>query len=182
MTEPARHQSGGQCRRTRGATRPSICARRGGKIRRGIPRAAALLFFCTQIAGADFLPTDLEEYCRSYARAVPERLLHRPADRYVVGSASVTRVRSPIGRWLSNLFQPANSRFHAGYRCDFSITHQDALHPASVQLLVANTLGYAEHTQWPHLQIIPIRAIDDPDNGRTGYVVVKYLEGLEWRK
>jgi len=144
-------------------------------------RRAAIFAMLSLYAGsacADFLQHDLEAYCRSYAQAVPVALLQQSDSYYIEGSAKIAQLMN-ISRWLSNLFQPPDSRFYAGYKCRFSIQQQDRTTAASVQLLLANTQIYANHTQWEHIQIIPIKAIDDTDNGRTGYIVVKYLDGLK---
>ena len=79
--------------------------------------------------------------------------------------------------WLSNLFQPPGSRFVSGYRCQFSASNKSGeARDVSVDLLLTETLSFAQYTQWPRLQLIPIEYVVDEANDRSGYAVFKYLE------
>ncbi len=85
--------------------------------------------------------------------------------------------QSDAWMWLSNLFQPPGSRFVSGYRCRFSAVNESGeAQDVSVDLLLAETLSFAQYTQWPGLQIVPIEYVVDKANDRSGYGVFKYLE------
>ena len=79
-------------------------------------------------------------------------------------------------RYLSNIFQPADSVFTAGYDCHFQTENDRGdVQGATVSLFLTKTLSFAEHTKWPKLQIIPIEYVVDETSGRAGYGVFKYL-------
>ena len=84
---------------------------------------------------------------------------------------------SALFQGLSNLFQPPDSTFTAGYQCAFRARTPDGpAQPFAVSLLLTRTLSFAEHTQWERLQILPITYVTDETTGRAGYGVFKYLE------
>ena len=92
-------------------------------------------------------------------------------------SRSASPPHSALFQGLSNLFQPPDSTFTAGYQCAFRARTQDGqAQTFSVSLLLTRTLSFAEHTQWERLQILPITYVTDETTGRAGYGVFKYLE------
>lgn len=88
-----------------------------------------------------------------------------------------TEKESDAWMWISNAFQPPGSRFTAGYRCRFRTRagHGEA-HEVSVGIYLTQTLGFAEHTKWEDLQIVPIEYVVDEAHDRAGYGVFKYLK------
>ncbi len=112
------------------------------------------------------------EYCETFARTYASK----HALDYQEHSARV-RKRSDAMRWLSNRFQPPDSRFTSGYTCRFRARAREGQgREFSVGLFLTGTLEFAEYTQWKGLQIIPIGFVVDPRNDRRGYGVFKYLE------
>ena len=115
---------------------------------------------------------DVDQYCLAFARQYA-------ADRGL-GAIEIrawTNPDSELMRWASNLFSPEHSRFTAGYQCRFEITDAEAgERKTSVGLFLTNTKSFAEHTKWEDLQIIPIDHVTDPQRGRSGYGVFKYLD------
>ena len=110
-------------------------------------------------------------YCASFAHAYA-------AQDAVDLDADTVRVEagSAAGRWMSNLFQPTGSRFLSGYRCAFeTASSKGGRQTVSVEILLAETRAFAEHTQWEDLQIVPVRWVVDEANDRAGYGVFKYL-------
>ena len=88
-----------------------------------------------------------------------------------------TTPHSEIWRFLSNVFQPADSTFTATYQCAFRAqTHSGQVREIAVTLLLTRTKEFAVHTQWERLQLIPIAYVTDATRNRTGYGVFKYLE------
>lgn len=87
---------------------------------------------------------------------------------YQVGSATTRRL-SDVGKWVQNVAQPKGSRFTAGYGCRFEAGDRRV----SVRVLLAETQGFAERTQWEKLQVVPIRRV--ASHGREGYAVFKYV-------
>ena len=110
-------------------------------------------------------------YCASFAHAYAARnAVDLEADSVRV------ETKSAVGRWMLNLFQPAGSKFLSGYRRTFATAPSERERQSvSVDILVAETLAFAEHTQWEDLQIVPIRRVVDEANDRAGYAVYKYL-------
>ena len=111
------------------------------------------------------------DYCASFAQTYAA---HNAVDM----DADSVRVEtgSAADRWISNLFQPTGSRFLSGHRCTFeTASSKSGRQTVSVDILVAETRAFAEHTQWEDLQIVPIRQVVDEANDRTGYGVFKYL-------
>ena len=110
-------------------------------------------------------------YCASFAHAyAAQNTVDLDADspRIEAGSA--------LGGWMSNLFQPTGSRFLSGHRCTFeTASSKRGRETVSVDILLAETRAFAEHTQWEDLQIVPIRRVLDEANDRAGYGVFKYL-------
>lgn len=90
---------------------------------------------------------------------------------------------SPKSDWLmrlSNVFQPSDSRFTAGYECRFLTGGgEDPAAGYAVDLILANTLEYAQYTQWERLQLVPITYLVDEERKRSGYGVFKYLKETE---
>ena len=111
-------------------------------------------------------------YCEKFARQYSED----NAIGYEEGSARIEK-KSDIMRVLSNLFQPSDSRFTSGYDCRFraGIEGKQA-QDYSVDLLLTETLHFAEYTQWKRLQVVPIEHVTDQTNDRAGYGVFKYLK------
>ena len=111
-------------------------------------------------------------YCEAFARQyVENHHLDLLADSVQVPP------KSDWLRFLSNVFQPADSRFTAGYACRFSaMAGEDAVREFTVDILLTNTLRFAEHTQWERQQIVPITYLVDEARDRAGYGVFKYLE------
>ena len=111
-------------------------------------------------------------YCEKFARKHAEN----NAMEYQEGSATADK-RSDVLMHLSNMFQPSDSKFTAGYACHFQARNtQGHVQDISVDIFLTGTLRFAEHTQWEHLQIIPIEYAVDETNDRAGYGVFKYLE------
>ena len=110
-------------------------------------------------------------YCASFAHAyAAQSAVDLDADSVRVEAGSA------VGRWMSNLFQPTGSRFLSGHRCTFeTASSKSGHHTVSVDILVAETRAFAEHTQWEDLQIVPIRRVVDEASDRAGYGVFKYL-------
>ncbi|MCY4614393.1 MAG: hypothetical protein OXB94_12350 [Nitrospira sp.] len=115
---------------------------------------------------------DVNQYCLSFAQQyASDRGLDDRAIR------AWTNPESDLMRWASNLFSPAHSRFTAGYECCFEITDAETgEHKISVGLFLTGTKEFAEYTQWEKTQIIPITFVVDPESGRAGYGVFKYLD------
>ena len=112
------------------------------------------------------------EYCQAFART----FCAQQALAYQEQSVRLAP-HSVLFQDLSNLFQPPDSTFTAGYQCAFRARTPDG--PAqtfSVSLLLTRTLSFAEHTQWERLQLLPITYVTDAATGRAGYGVFKYLE------
>ena len=119
--------------------------------------------------------TSAPEYCAEFADAHAARHQVRLAPGSVRVEAGST-VESWLWLRLSNLFQPAGSKFLAGYRCSFATAAiRRAPQTFAVDLLVAETRAFAEHTQWSDLQMVPIRPIAEATTGRVGWGVFKYL-------
>lgn len=109
-----------------------------------------------------------EQFATQYALSV--------AMTYQSGSLRI-QGQSEILLSLSNLFQPSDSRFTAGYTCQFQALRQgDEPVTMEVSLFLTGTRHFAEHTQWERLQIIPIAYVADRTTGKAGYGVFKYLE------
>ena len=78
--------------------------------------------------------------------------------------------------WISNLFQPPDARFTSGYDCRFQATNvRGRVQDVSAVLLLTGTVEFAEYTQWPALQAVPIEYVVDEAGGRNGFGVFKYL-------
>ena len=115
----------------------------------------------------------VDRYCGKFAEAY----LERNAIAYT-GLSVRTEKKPDIMMWLSNVFQPSDSRFTAGYDCRFTArTGQGQALTVSVGLFLTGTLEFAHYTQWENLQIIPVGHVVDDARGRAGYGVFKYLEG-----
>ena len=127
-------------------------------------RGPATALVAVLVAGCNTVGDEVVRYCEDFARAysgISEL-------EYQVGSAT-TRKLSDIGKWVQNVAQPKGSRFTAGYGCRFEAGDRRF----SVRVLLAETRGFAEHTQWEKLQVVPIRRV--ASHGRQGYAVFKYL-------
>lgn len=111
-------------------------------------------------------------YCEAFARA----FCGQRALAYQEHSARTAK-RSDVMLHLSNLFQPPDSTFTAGYACQFQARTRDGrAQKFSVGLYLTKTLHFARYTQWPELQLIPIAYVTDATGDRAGYGVFKYLE------
>ena len=112
------------------------------------------------------------------------RYCEKFAEAYLAGNAiestglSVrTEKKSDIMMRLSNVFQPSDSRFTAGYDCRFTARGGEGqVRTVSVGIFLTGTLEFAHYTQWKNLQIIPVEHVVDETRGRAGYGVFKYLE------
>ena len=111
-------------------------------------------------------------YCEKFAEAY---LASNAIDH---AGLSVRIGRSPdIMMWLSNAFQPSDSRFTAGYDCQFTARNdQGQVQEFSVGIFLTGTLEFAHYTKWKDLQIIPVEHVVDETRGRAGYGVFKYLK------
>lgn len=116
------------------------------------------------VAGCHTVGDEVVRYCEDFARAYCD--LNEL--EYEEGSASSKKL-SDLGGWVQNVVQPKGSRFTAGYGCRFEAGDRRF----SVHVLLAETRGFAEHTQWEGLQVVPIRRV--ASRGREGYGVFKYL-------
>lgn len=114
----------------------------------------------------------VESYCAEFVSVYSHR------NEVVQDKDSVAVKRLPVVlKWLSNAFQPRDSRFVAGYRCSFATINEDgARESASVSIYLTETREFAEFTQWECLQIVPIRRIVNETDGSIGYGVIKYFE------
>ena len=112
-------------------------------------------------------------YCEKFAEAY----LTKNAIDYT--GLSVEAEKMPdIMMWLSNVFQPPDSRFTAGYDCRFTVRgDKGQVRKLSVGIFLTGTLEFAHYTKWKTLQVIPVEHVVDATRGRAGYGVFKYLEG-----
>ena len=138
--------------------------------------ALIVVALCQGALGAepksDLGGTTIAEYCGAFAEAYAET-----KNSIVVPDSMRIKPRPRILRWMSNSFQPRNSRFVAGYRCRFATATAEEKHQKfAVYLYLTETLEFAERTQWERLQIIPIKRVQDTKRKRSGYGVFKYLE------
>ena len=109
-------------------------------------------------------------YCATFGTAYADR---QRVD--LVADSVRAEPRAVVWKWISNLFQPPGSRFAAAYRCRFATRSPAGERRAvSVELYLAQTRAFAEHTQWESLQIVPIERVVDRSNGTAGYGVFKY--------
>lgn len=131
---------------------------------------AVMLVFVMSVAAES--PITVAAYCQDFARTFCDQ----EALTYQEQSVRVTPL-SVVMRWLSNMFQPADSTFTAGYQCAFRAQTRDGqMQSVAVHLLLTKTAHFAEFTHWEGLQIIPITYVVDEATGRAGYGVFKYLE------
>ena len=111
-------------------------------------------------------------YCEKFA----ERYLEKEAIDHT-GLSVRTEKQSDVMTRLSNVFQPPDSRFTAGYDCRFTARNvQGQVETVSVAIFLTGTLEFANYTKWNDLQIIPVEHVVDETHGRAGYGVFKYLE------
>ena len=116
-------------------------------------------------------------YCERFAVAVPARLLQSPEASYVPGSARVGRTRlGDVVTHVSNVFQPADSRFAAGWQCTFSIALRGRRCDGEVALPIAERAAFADYTSWPRLMIVDDHRIMSADSTTIGYATPKYFE------
>ena len=102
-------------------------------------------------------------YCEAFAQTFCEK----QALDYQEHSVRTVK-RSDVMLHLSNVFQPADSTFTAGYDCRFRARTRDGQGQAfSVGLFLTKTLHFARHTQWEELQIIPIAYVTDETGDRA---------------
>lgn len=127
-------------------------------------RRRATILVAVLVGGCHTVGHDVVRYCGDFARAYSDI----NELEYQEGSATARKL-SDIGKWVQNVAQPKGFRFTAGYGCRFEAGDRRF----SVQVLLAETRGFAEHTQWEKLQIVPIRRV--ASDGREGYGVFKYL-------
>ena len=111
-------------------------------------------------------------FCEKFA----EEYLQREAIDYT-GLSVRTEKQPDVMTWLSNAFQPPDSRFTSGYDCRFTARNgRGQAQTVSVSIFLTGTLEFAHHTKWERLQIIPVEHVVDDTHGRAGYGVFKYLE------
>ena len=114
----------------------------------------------------------VERYCEQFAEAY----LERNAVAYT-GLSVRTENKPDLMNWLSNVFQPSDSRFTAGYDCRFTARNgAGEVRTVSVGMFLTGTLEFAHYTKWENLQLIPVEHVVDDTRGRAGYGVFKYLE------
>ena len=111
-------------------------------------------------------------YCEKFAEAY----LASQAIGYT-GLSVATEKEPDILMWLSNVFQPSDSRFTAGYDCRFTARGvEEQVRTVSVGIFLTGTLEFAHYTKWKDLQMIPVEHVVDATLGRAGYGVFKYLK------
>ena len=111
-------------------------------------------------------------YCEKFAEAY----LKRQAIDYAGLSVRIDK-QPDIMTWLSNAFQPPDSRFTSGYNCQLTARNeQGQVQSVSIGIFLTGTLEFATYTKWKDLQIIPIEHVVDETHGRAGYGVFKYLK------
>ena len=141
---------------------------------RGRLASAGVVVACCHgavVAAAVEEGASVTNHCANFALAYEAR--HRID---LIANSVRTETAPAFMRWISNLFQPPGSRFTGGYHCRFAVRSSTGVREAiSVDLYLAETLVFAEYTQWEELQIVPIERVVDPTNGRAGYGVFKYL-------
>ena len=110
-------------------------------------------------------------YCAAFADAFAAR-----SDARVPEDSVRVKARSPLWRWVSNVFQRRGSRLVAGYGCGFEVVAagNGPRREWSVDIVTVETLEFAEYTQWEKLQVVPIQLVVD-DRGNAGWGVFKYL-------
>ena len=114
--------------------------------------------------------TTVSRYCEDFANTYSESEgLDYRADSASAERSSDVRIR------LQNAFQPADSRFTAGYVCRFRATDGADVRSFTVRIYLTKTRSFAKHTQWEDLQLVPIRHVVDETDDREGYGVFKYL-------
>ena len=117
-------------------------------------------------------PVAVSRYCERFARTYTQM----QGMDYREHSAG-TGKKGDIMMWATNFFQPKDSRFTAGFDCRFQGRDEAGeVHHLAVAIFLTKTLHFAEYTQWPKLQVIPIAYVVDETSGREGYGVFKYLE------
>ncbi len=138
----------------------------GGLSRVAGSAVAATLALCCAASSAT---ESVGDHCHAFAERYAER------ERSELDGESVgVRRRPPVGVWIANVFQPPRQRFRASYRCAFELVSEDVVE-VSVVMYLTKTRAFAEHTQWPRLQIVPIAKVADSKRGIEGYAVFKYL-------
>lgn len=139
------------------------------------PEPILVLALAFGSASASEASVTVSDYCASFARVYAER----EGAALVEGSVQAIGVDWHLWRtvthWLqraaANFFQPSGSKFVAGYRCRFETDAGEF----SVRMYLTETLEFAEYTQWPNLQLVPIQYVSDDASGLAGYGVFKYL-------
>ncbi len=121
------------------------------------------------------LEDQLNEYCHTYLLALATLYGTETPPAGQMFRVNGLDKNSSLTIWLSNVFQPTDSRFHSNYTCRFHIHVRGKEHPGSLQLLLVRNRAFAEHTQWKRIQIINHGEVVDSKGDRY-YVVVKYLE------
>ena len=116
-------------------------------------------------------------YCERFAVAASARLIESPGASYAAGSSRVARERfGAVTTFVSNVFQPRDSRFVDAWRCTFSISVSDRSCTGQVALFIAEHAEFAEYTSWPRLAIIAGNRIATADGKTIGYAVPKYFD------
>ena len=126
------------------------------------------------LSSGSSLKEQLKDYCQTYLDALAE-LYEKNSSSHATARVSALDRGSGVMKFISNIFQPPDSRFHSGYTCRFHINLREKKHPGSMLLLLTESKAFAEYTQWAFIQIIEIGEVSHPQD-RTLYAVVKYLE------
>ena len=141
--------------------------------------AAVALAACgPQTADADAPEYEgMLRYCEWFATAAPARVLKSPGAHYIAGSARVFRTRlGDVVTFLSNTFQPSDSRFDAAWQCTFSISMDDQHCTGEVALPIAERAEFAGYTSWPRLAIVDDNRIVTSGGSTIGFATPKYFE------
>ena len=120
------------------------------------------------------LQEQLKDYCQTYLEALAT-LYEKNSSSHATARVSALDRGSRMMTFMTNIFQPFDSRFHSSYICRFQIDLHEKKRAGSMTLLLIENKAFAEYTQWKDIQIIDIGEVSHPQD-ETLYVVVKYLE------
>ena len=115
----------------------------------------------------------LKDYCQTYLDALA-KLYEKNSSSHATASVSAVGPDNGIMIFITNIFQPFDSKFHSGYIYRFHIDLHEKKLSGSMTLLLIENKAFAEYTQWKDIQIIDIGEVSHPRD-ETLYVVVKYL-------
>ncbi len=134
-----------------------------------------LLFVCFDTLADETSENERQilRFCERFAEQVPGELLPGRAARYVEASAVVRQRRGDrVITFLSNFFQPFDSRFLGAWHCGFRIELDGQMCHGEVSLPIAEHRAFAEYTQWPRLMIVE----DNQLTSAGGYLTPKYYQ------